>query len=171
MMNGVRDLEPVDVPGVLASWASRADTYVGQADGRRITDLWSFFRVVGEAFGGPRKLLDPITNADWFYDEVTTLYWFDDASGHPRHQQDVLVVRHADEIQLPDQYDFRSFFEDVAHFWGEEVVDVVAGGEKRGFVTYLVHEHDPQQDHIVIDPVAAIRRSWELVRKRGKERR
>jgi hypothetical protein len=99
---------------------------------------------VGEALGAPREDLEPISNTDWFYDDVTTLYWFDDAR---RYQQYVLVLRHADEIRLPnqydylpDQYDYRDFFEDVAHYWGEEVVHVVVEGKKRGFVTYLVHE-------------------------------
>jgi hypothetical protein len=147
MMNGVSDLGSGDLPGVLAYWAGRADTYVGQADGRRIADFESFFLVVGEALGASREDLEPISNTAWFYDDVTTLYWFADARGYPRHQQYVLVLRHADEIRLPnqydyltDQYDYRGFFEDVAHFWGEEVVHVVVEGEKRGFVTYLVHE-------------------------------
>jgi hypothetical protein len=137
MMNGVSDLGSGDVPGVLAYWAGRADTYVGQADGRRIVDFESFFLVVGEALGASRESLEPISNMNWFYDDLTGLYWFEDAA---RYKQYVLVLRHADEIQLPDQYDCRGFFERVAHFWGEEVVHVVVEGEKRGFVTYLVHE-------------------------------
>jgi hypothetical protein len=136
-MNGVSDLGPGDLPGVLAYWAGRADTYVGQADGRRIAGLESFVLVVGEALGASREVLEPIPNMQGFYDDLTRLYWLEDAS---RYQQYVLVLRHADEIQLSDQYDYRDFFEDVAHFWGEEVVHVVLGGKKRGFVTYLVHE-------------------------------
>jgi hypothetical protein len=136
-MNGVSDLGPGDLPGVLAYWAGRADTYVGQADGRRIVDFESFFRVVGEALGASREFLEPNSNTAWFYDDLVRLDWFEDGK---RYQQYVLVLRHADEIRLPNQYDYRGFFEDVAHFWGEEVVHVVVEGKKRGFVTYLVHE-------------------------------
>ena len=122
MINGVFDVTAAQYAAIKASLAGSSDTYVSEVDGRLITDPRSFYVTIGMALEAPRDDMEQITNADWFYDEITTLCWSDDPNGVRRHHQYVLGVFHPDSIDVGTRWSYRQMFEDAASFWAEEVV-------------------------------------------------
>ncbi|MCL1840730.1 MAG: hypothetical protein FWF75_03120 [Propionibacteriaceae bacterium] len=138
MINGVFDVTPAQYHAIRADFAKTPDVFIGEADGRLICDNASFYRVIGTAMGAPADAMGQITNQHWFYDEMTTLYWFEDAQGNQRYQQYVLAVTHPDEIRQDTRWGYREMFENLAQFWGDGVVRYVVDGQARGFAVYLV---------------------------------
>ncbi|MCL1840728.1 MAG: hypothetical protein FWF75_03110 [Propionibacteriaceae bacterium] len=138
MINGVFDVTMTQYENIKAGLMGSADTYTGEASGQLITDDASFYVVIGTALGAPRDAMVEISNPDWFDDELTTFYWFEDPQGHQRYQQYVLAITHPDSVTLSGGWDWRGLLQDVADFWGDEVVRCTVEGELRGFAVYLV---------------------------------
>lgn len=138
MINGIFDITEADYGSIRASLATESDTRVSEIDGRLITDPPSFYTLIGTALGAPRGDMARVTNADWFYDELTTLCWSDDPNGLRRHQQYVLVIRHPDSVSLDTRWNWKTLLQHAAEFWRDEAEQYVVNGQRRGFAVYLV---------------------------------
>jgi hypothetical protein len=140
MINGVLDVTKTEYSRIKAVFILTDNVYLCEVDGQQIVDEPTFYLTIGTALGAPRDWLTPITNMNWFYDELTTYAWLEHAAGRSNIQQFVIAIHNPDAAWASSQWSLRDFFQDVANFWVNEVEHVVVGGQARGFSVYLIHE-------------------------------
>ena len=139
MINGVFDVTTAQYAAIKATLVGSSDTYIGESDGTLITDDTSLYTVIGTALSAPPDLMAQVSNPSWFDDEITTMYWFEDAQGRQRYQQYVLALFNPDRVVVDDGWDWRGLLQRAADYWGVDIVNCEVDGEVRGFAVYLVH--------------------------------
>jgi len=139
MINGIFDIILPQYKTIKVRLAAEPKTFLGEADGRLITNDLSFFVTIGTALGAPRDAMERITNPHWFYDELTDLWWHEDTEGRQRYRQYVLGILHPDTITVSPDWHWQQTLKNAANFWVNEVEQCVVDGEKRGFAVYLIH--------------------------------